>query len=58
MAGLDCLTSDIASRWILVTPEENSFNHQTHIQAAGSAAQFGRGNQMLINKAMAVSQIR
>lgn len=57
MAGLDCLAIDIASRWMLVTPEENSFNHQTHIQAAGSAARFGPGNQMLDIRSLAVSQI-
>ena len=42
---------------MLVTPEVNGINHQTHIQAAGSSARIGRGNQMLGNKPLAVSQI-
>jgi len=106
MAGLDCLTIDTASRWMLVPPAaltkphservmqpspsaivpplpevgvdtlprrkvarqhpprdathsqvENGINHQTHIQAAGASARFGRWNQMLDNEPLAVSQI-
>ncbi len=36
---------------------ENGINGQTHIQAAGASARFGRWNQMLDNKPLAVSQI-
>ena len=36
---------------------ENGINHQTHIQAAGSPARSGCGNQMLDNRPLAVSQI-
>ena len=57
VAGLGCLTIDTASRWMLVTPEEKNINHQAHIQAAGSSPRFGRGNQMLNLKPLAVSQI-
>ena len=86
MAGLDCLTIDTASRWMLVSPQsmtnphservmqpalgaiappldathsqvEHGINHQAHIQAAGSPARFGCGNQMLDKKPLAVSQI-
>ncbi len=106
MVGLDCLTIDTASRWMLMPhdsltkphservmqpspgtivsplPEvgvdalprrkvarqhppldtthsqvENGINDQTHIQAAGASACFGRWNQMLDNEPLAVSQI-
>jgi len=57
MAGLDCLTIDAASRWMLVTPEENGINHHAQIQAAGSSARSGRGNQMLNNRPPAFSHI-
>ena len=57
MASLDCLAVDTASRWMLATPDVNGIYHQTHIQAAGPPARFGRGNQMPGNELLAVSQI-
>ncbi len=42
---------------MLATPEVNGINHKTHIQAAGPPARFGRGNQMVGNEPLAVSQI-
>ena len=57
MASLDCLVVDTARGWKLATPDVNGINHQTHIQAAGPSARFGRGNQMPGNVPLAVSQV-